>query len=577
MSRRVGGRVAPPLFLAVAAAQILIVVAVAYRNWGRGDGADVGRANAAAAAAVLAAIACAAATVRLARSLPEAGGRGNSTGAPLDGAVDWVFAIDVDGRVVSSDAGVNMLLGYTTDEIVGSDSYRLIHFDDREAARRRVLRSIEDRIGWNDWVLRMTHRDGSERWVQSYATPTVNEVGRVVGFRGSVHDVTSAVLAERADVASRDGLGAKRGRIQAILRDPTSHLRVVFQPIVSMDGTIAGVEALARFAMQPARTPDRWFAEANEVGLGVELELLAVELAITHLDELPDGYLAVNLSPTTVVHPRFRELMARPAMPRRRLVVELTEHVPVDGYDELRAVLDPLRISGLRLAIDDAGAGYSSLRHILELRPDLIKLDRAMVVGISEDAARRVLASALVDVARLIGASVVAEGVEDLASLNATRVAGITLAQGFLFGMPDDPPITLHDAMEGSGHRVIVIDDDPVVRLLVSRMARRAGIEVVGQASDGEEGLRLAERLEPDVIVLDLNMPVMGGEAALPELRRLLPTTFIVVLSATADVDVATNVVAAGADAYVGKDEAATRLPEVFATVLTRPLPAAWR
>jgi CheY-like chemotaxis protein len=191
-----------------------------------------------------------------------------------------------------------------------------------------------------------------------------------------------------------------------------------------------------------------------------------------------------------------------------------------------------------------------------------------MVSGISTDPARRALASAVADFAARIGARVVAEGVEEMEELQAVRVAGIGWAQGYLFGQPSAPPV-MAEVLAPSGVRAIVVDDDPVVRLLVSGMARQAGIQMVGQASDGREGLELAAAVRPDIVVLDLSMPVMGGEEALPELRRRLPGTYIVVLSAVADVELAAGLVAAEADAFVAKNEVSSRLGEVFATVLS--------
>jgi CheY-like chemotaxis protein len=267
-----------------------------------------------------------------------------------------------------------------------------------------------------------------------------------------------------------------------------------------------------------------------------------------------------------VLSQELRTLVTDPLFPATRVVAELTEHVEVTRYDELRAAIDDLRAVGIRIAVDDAGSGFASLKHILELRPDVIKLDRAMVMGIDADPARRALAAAVADFATSIGARVVAEGVEDIEELQAVRVAGIGWAQGYLFGQPGPPPV-VPDTPAPSGLRAIVVDDDPVVRLLVSGMARQAGLQMVGQASDGREGLELAATERPDIVVLDLSMPVMRGDEALPELRRRLPSTYVVVLSAS-DVEEAGDLLEV-ADAFVAKSEVSTRLGEVFAQVLS--------
>jgi len=211
---------------------------------------------------------------------------------------------------------------------------------------------------------------------------------------------------------------------------------MVFQPIFDLDGrAIVGMEALARFSALPQRTPDVWIAEAEAVGLLMDLELALAEAALDGLESLPpDAYLALNFSPQTAVSDRLRDLLER-ADPSR-IVVEVTEHAPVADYDELREALSGLRERGVRLAIDDAGAGFASLRHIIRLDPDLIKLDITLTRQIETDPVRQALAVALVSFAEQIGATVVAEGVETELELEALRRAGVRHAQGYLLGRP---------------------------------------------------------------------------------------------------------------------------------------------
>jgi EAL domain-containing protein (putative c-di-GMP-specific phosphodiesterase class I) len=119
-----------------------------------------------------------------------------------------------------------------------------------------------------------------------------------------------------------------------------------------------------------------------------------------------------------------------------QLVVEITEHSAVDSYAALHRQLAPLRKRGLRIAVDDAGAGYASLRHVLELQRDFIKLDRSLIHGIADDHARRVAVSAFNSLALDLGATVVAEGIERPADLSAVRDLGLHTAQGYLLGKP---------------------------------------------------------------------------------------------------------------------------------------------
>ncbi|WP_288380035.1 EAL domain-containing protein [uncultured Massilia sp.] len=235
------------------------------------------------------------------------------------------------------------------------------------------------------------------------------------------------VLAERAIASSRERLGSViDGRL----------LGIVYQPIVDLaDGSLLGVEALARFPTEPERGPDLWFEEAHRVARGAELELLAIELAGARLAMLPPhAYLALNVSPATIL---CGSLAARLAgVPLARVVLEITEHAPIGEYAALADALAPLRAAGLRLAIDDAGSGYASFRHILQLQPDIIKLDRSLIRDIDSDAGRRALAAALTGFAKATACRVVAEGIETPAELATLRALGVDAGQGWLLGRP---------------------------------------------------------------------------------------------------------------------------------------------
>jgi len=224
-------------------------------------------------------------------------------------------------------------------------------------------------------------------------------------------------------------------RIERVLHDVEA-LNTFFQPIMDLrTGRAVGVEALSRFTGPMARTPDVWFAEAEQVGLLPELDLRAARAALGHYGQIPHGaYLSVNLSPDSAHDPGFADLIG--SIPCNRLVIEITEHAPVHDYDALALALTPFRRSGGRLAVDDAGSGFASLRHILRLAPDVIKLDVDLVRGIDLDPARRALARALISFAQDIQATIVAEGVETEDELKTLRVLGVSYAQGFYLGRP---------------------------------------------------------------------------------------------------------------------------------------------
>lgn len=231
----------------------------------------------------------------------------------------------------------------------------------------------------------------------------------------------------------------RRARIRTIV----SHRLLVtaFQPICSLaSGMMVGVEALTRFVTEDGAGPDYWFPEAARVGLSPDLELAALNLALDAARHLPPHvYVGLHLSPDTCLDPALPALLEGSPLALNRMVLELTERAPVHDYDALIA-LAPLRSRGLRIAIDDAGSGFASLRHILHLHPDIIKLDRTLIAGINHDISRQALAEALVAFAGRTGAIVIAEGIETQAELEALTSLGMTAGQGYLLGRPTVHP-----------------------------------------------------------------------------------------------------------------------------------------
>lgn len=228
-------------------------------------------------------------------------------------------------------------------------------------------------------------------------------------------------------------------RIRRVLANRES-MHLVFQPIFDISsGRMVGFEALMRFVEEPYRPPNEWFDEATRVGLGTELEVEAVRRAVQHVPEVPDwAYLSVNVSPETLPTSALRVVLEE--TPLDRLVVELTEHAVVHDYLRLGRALRLLRERRLRLAVDDAGAGYASLRHIVRLAPDFIKLDAELTRGIEKDPARRALATALISFASETEAVIVAEGVETIDELRALKGLGVPFAQGFFLARPAPLP-----------------------------------------------------------------------------------------------------------------------------------------
>lgn len=243
--------------------------------------------------------------------------------------------------------------------------------------------------------------------------------------------ILGAQLAPKLEGRRRDAEG--RAVIQAVL--DTAAFRPFFQPIVELEnGAVAGYEALTRFADRVP--PDARFAAANRAGLAIELETATLRAALDAAARcLPrEAYLSLNASPAFIGSGSLQPLLAGNG---RSIVIEITEHVAIDDYATLRAELRALG-STVRLAVDDAGAGYASFRHILELAPDLVKLDIGLVRGIDGDPARQALIAGMSYFARKRSIRLIAEGIETTAELQTLRSLAVPYGQGYLLGRPQD-------------------------------------------------------------------------------------------------------------------------------------------
>jgi EAL domain-containing protein (putative c-di-GMP-specific phosphodiesterase class I) len=259
-----------------------------------------------------------------------------------------------------------------------------------------------------------------------------------------IRDRVAESLAGKVGRTTGTPVGSRRERIFRFIDG--EDLDIVFQPIVDLhDGTIVAVEALSRFMTPSPRSPDAWFREAREVGLGVELEIAAARLALRALPRLPWSVsLSLNFSPAALASDEFTALMGH--HPVDRLVVEVTEQT--DGsVAMLQDALAPWRWGGLLVAVDDTGAGYSTLGRIVQLQPDLIKLDIALTRGVETDPGRQVLIEKLQEYATSVGATLVAEGVETDDQIVRLRALGVRLGQGFRLGRPGPLPAPSADGV----------------------------------------------------------------------------------------------------------------------------------
>lgn len=278
----------------------------------------------------------------------------------------------------------------------------------------------------------------------SYLAPGLNRV--------ALDELTARLHAEeRASLH----LTRTADRIRDVITAVRFH--VIHQPIIDVrTGAPFGAEALTRFTTDPARPPTVWFDEAEQVGLRPSLELATASTALDALDRLdPSLCMAINISPATVLSGRLGEVLLGADL--ERIVLEVTEHARVDDYGALQRGLAPWRRAGARVAVDDAGGGYASFAHVLNLSPDFIKLDVTLVRDIHADARRQALVRAISTFATELGVDLIAEGIETADELQVMVDLGTPLVQGFHLGRPrpldEQPELLVHGAMREDAAR----------------------------------------------------------------------------------------------------------------------------
>jgi PAS domain S-box-containing protein len=357
-------------------------------------------------------------------------GRLDAAAATSDG---WLYVLDLNNLFIYSSAASIDCIGYSPAELLGRDASGLLSPDELPLIDTR-LSGLPGSV--STFVVRARHRSGADRWLEVTIAAVVDAASQQkIGWSGTARHLTETKHPGILREIHRRG-------IAEILA--TEELAIAFQPIVDIpSGIVIGVEALSRFPSRQEVGPDVVFAEAAHAGLGAELELLAVRRALEEAAVLDSSlYIAVNVSPAILANPALLDTLLASPIDVGRVVVEITEHVSVGDYTILQRPRQQLRDVGVRLAVDDAGSGYASLRHILTLAPDIIKLDRALVTDLDSDRARRALVAAVVSFAAEIGATrLIGEGVETQAELAALTALGVDAAQGYHVGKPTTSPL----------------------------------------------------------------------------------------------------------------------------------------
>lgn len=348
----------------------------------------------------------------------------------FDLSVDMLCLAGVDGYFKVLNQAWADALGYEDGELLRRPFVSFVHPDDRQATIEATAKVAEGGklIHFRN---RYRCRNGTYKWLAWSAAPALSD-GTIYA---AARDVTNEVAVEATgNLRSAE----QRARILAVIAE--DGVRAVFQPIVNLASLeVGGYEALSRFNAASGGTPEQWFDAADVAGLAPELEIHAIRKAISHAYQLPNkAFLSVNASPETLLREEFSELIG--GLHGASLVVEVTEHAAVEDYEPLQRAIDRLRRDGVRLAIDDAGAGFASLKHIVRLLPEFIKLDLFLIRNIHKDPVKRAVVAGMLGVASQIGGKVIAEGVEAAEELRVLVDLGVDWAQGYYLGRPGPLP-----------------------------------------------------------------------------------------------------------------------------------------
>lgn len=342
-----------------------------------------------------------------------------------------VWELDPNGIITYVNDAATDVLGASPTELVGRSVFSVMYAGDSERTKEIFARSLQRKTGWHGVQLRTFKPDEGHPWIETSSVANVGPEDQVLGFTATARrldpfDARRLELAETWKVIDR------------VVRE--RRLSTVWQPIISLsDSSTVGFEAFTWFPDDLVGwSPARYFTEAHAVGLGVDLELLAVRSAFADASYFPEStYISVNTTPGMITNGDFVSAFVRGPVSPDRVVLEMTEHIAIEDYESVTEATENLRSLGVRLAVDGAGAGYSSFRHIVRMRPDIIKIDQTISNGISRDHRQRAVTAAIKLYADQVGSTtLLAEGIETAEDLAVMSDLGIDTGQGFYWGPP---------------------------------------------------------------------------------------------------------------------------------------------
>jgi PAS domain S-box-containing protein len=352
----------------------------------------------------------------------------------FDVSSDMLATANADGYFIRLNPAWTETLGHDLDELKARPFVEFVHPDDRDATNAEAARQIQQGQTVLSFQNRYRHHDGSYRWLEWTSTPSADgtrlyATARDITARREEEALHAAVMAPAKEAEQRR-IAAHR-RIEATIAQRA--FRPLFQPIIELSTRrTVGFEALTRF--DDGSRPDETFAAALDCGLGIELETVTLEAALEGARRLPAGaWLSLNVSPPLAADAAVLATVL--ASRDRPVVLEITENEAVTDYARLREAVLSLG-PDVRLAVDDAGAGVANFNHLMELRPDFLKIDKGLVRGVHEDVGRQAVVASLVHFAASAGCQVIAEGIETDDEVATVRDLGVTLGQGYLLARP---------------------------------------------------------------------------------------------------------------------------------------------
>ena len=330
------------------------------------------------------------------------------------------------------------------------------------------------------------------------------------------------------------------------------NLHTLFQPIISLsERRILGYEALTRGpSNSPLHSPVPLFAVARQNARLSELEVASRQSACRRFSELQlPGMLFLNISPETLLEPehqpgRTLQLLQTYGIAPAQVVIELTEQAPIEDFSLLHTALHHYRSMGFSIALDDLGAGYSSLRLWSELRPDYVKIDRHFIDGIHLDAVKREFVGSILKMAGASRAQVIAEGIELPEELAVLADMGVDLLQGYLFSRPlDQPSSDIHallpkldtsaaqlteDACDLSAllNRQVAVNDSALIAKVLEVFRAQANLNSLAVLNEQQQPIGIVHR---NSLASALLKPFATDLFARKPISRLMSDDFLVV------------------------------------------------